>query len=258
MAPPDGTSARFTVIGSPQLVIFKGGKKLLIRSAPPRFRGYCPGPILIWQARRLWSRGPIVCGRAQSAAEAASYASPAKTLADNTCVWFGATNELRRRHVICHRRDSYRGTASHCLRCDPKCRKEHRSHDGSVRRRQSRFALHQWRIDAPNPSLDDQRHVTSLFPRLVRQVFRGPTGAREDTRHRGLVGGAERQCRQDHSGAFQRVWQLAEWLQRGSGGVETVATVILHTTNGGPAPAANYQHGVIHENGYLPYYRTHP
>jgi hypothetical protein len=190
---------------------------LPIRSAPPRFRGYCSGPILIWQARRLRSRGPIVCGRAQSAAEAASYASPAKTLTDNSCVWFGATNELRKRHVICHRRDSCRGTASHCLQRDPKCRKEHRSHDGSVRRRQSRFAWHQWRVDAPNLCLDDQSHVTPLFPRLVRQVFRGPAGAREYSRHRCLAGGAERQRRQDHSGAFQRVWQLVEWLRRGSG-----------------------------------------
>ena len=63
----------------------------------------------------------------------------------------------------------------------------------------------------------DQRHLTPLFPRLVRKVFRGPAGAQKYSRHRGLAGGAERQCRQDHSGAFQRVWQLAEWLQRGSG-----------------------------------------
>jgi hypothetical protein len=45
------------------------------------------------------------------------------------------------------------------------------------------------------------------------------------------------------------------WIRAG---VETVAAVILRAANGGPAPAANYQHGVIHENGYLPYYRTHP
>ena len=68
-----------------------------------------------------------------------------------------------------------------------------------------------------NLCLDDQRHVTPLLPRLVRQVFRGPAGARKYSRHRGLAGGAERRRRQDHSGAFQRVWQLVEWLQRGSG-----------------------------------------
>jgi hypothetical protein len=49
-------------------------------------------------------------------------------------------------------------------------------HDESVRRRQSRFAWHQWRVDAPNLCLDDQCHVTPLFPRLVRQVFRVPAG----------------------------------------------------------------------------------
>jgi|ERR1700679_335130 hypothetical protein len=64
----DGTAARFGVIGSTELAIFKGGRKIAVRSAPPCFRGYCRGPILNWQARRLRSRGPIVCGRAQSAA----------------------------------------------------------------------------------------------------------------------------------------------------------------------------------------------
>jgi hypothetical protein len=42
------------------------------------------------------------------------------------------------------------------------------------------------------------------------------------------------------------------------GGVETVPAVILPAANCGPPPAANYQHGVIHENGYLPSYRPHP
>jgi hypothetical protein len=64
----DGTAARFGVIGSTELAIFKGGRKIAVRSAPPCFRGYCRGPILNWQARRLRSRGPIVCRRAQSAA----------------------------------------------------------------------------------------------------------------------------------------------------------------------------------------------
>jgi hypothetical protein len=45
------------------------------------------------------------------------------------------------------------------------------------------------------------------------------------------------------------------WIRAG---VETVAADILRAVNGGLAPAVNYQHGGIHENGYLPYYRTHP
>jgi hypothetical protein len=57
----DGTSARFTVIGCPKLVNFKGSRKIAHQIGPPRFRGYCCAPILIWQARRLRSRGRL-CG----------------------------------------------------------------------------------------------------------------------------------------------------------------------------------------------------
>jgi hypothetical protein len=114
-------------------------------------------------------------------------------------------------------------------------------------------------VTVHNLCLYDQRHVTLLFPRLVRRVFRGPAGARKKcSRHRGLTGGAERQRRADHSGAFQRAGNSPNGSSVDPSRVETVAAVILRAANRGPAPAANYQYGGIHENGYLPYYRTHP